>query len=301
MTRQHAHIPQSAILLIVGAVACFSVSDTISKTLASRYPIPLLVWARWAAQVIAMLIWLAPTMGLTMVYTRQLPMQLVRGVLLIVSSLCFITALKFLPLAAATALNYLTPTIVIVIAIAFLGERLTAARGAFVLAGLAGMLMIVRPGAEIFNAASLFAIMSAASYALYQITTRMLAGEDPRVTLFYPALVGVAIMTAVWPWFGSEIRVEWRDVALMLALGVLGTIGHFMLILAFSRAPASALTPFTYVHLVFATTVGWLVFGDLPDAVTFGGMALIAGSGLLLTWHERRRALIVPPEPTAVD
>jgi drug/metabolite transporter (DMT)-like permease len=129
----------------------------------------------------------------------------------------------------------------------------------------------------------------------------MLAGEDPRVTLFYPALVGVAIMTVVWPWFGSEIRVEWTDVALMLALGVLGTIGHFMLILAFSRAPASALTPFTYVHLVFATTIGWLAFGDLPDAVTFGGMALIAGSGLLLTWHERRRALIVPPEPTAVD
>jgi len=143
--------------------------------------------------------------------------------------------------------------------------------------------------------------MSAACYAMYQITTRMLAGEDPRVTLFYPALVGVGIMTLVWPWFGSEIHVAWADVALMLALGVLGTIGHFMLILAFARAPASALTPFTYVHLVFATTIGWLVFDDLPDTLTFAGMALVAGSGLLLTWHERRRALIVPPEPTAVD
>ena len=152
MTRHHAHVPSSAILLIVGAVACFSVSDTISKTLASRYPIPLLVWARWGAQVVAMLIWLAPSMGFTMVHTRQLRMQLVRGVLLIVSSLCFIAALRYLPLADATALNYLTPTIVIVIAIAFLGERLTLARGAFVFAGLAGMLMIVQPGADIFNA-----------------------------------------------------------------------------------------------------------------------------------------------------
>ena len=301
MTRHHAHIPPIAIALIVGAVACFSVSDTISKTLASRYPVPLLVWARWGAQVVAMLVWLAPTMGLAMVRTRQLRMQLARGVLLIGSSLAFMTALKFLPLADATALNYLTPTIVIVIAIAFLGERLTAARGAFVFAGLAGMLMIVQPGADLFNAASLFGIMSAACYAMYQITTRMLAGEDPRVTLFYPALVGVGIMTLVWPWFGSEIHVAWADVALMLALGVLGTIGHFMLILAFARAPASALTPFTYVHLVFATTIGWLVFDDLPDTLTFAGMALVAGSGLLLTWHERRRALIVPPEPTAVD
>ena len=192
MTRHHAHIPAAAILMIVGAVACFSVADAIIKTLASSYPIPLLVWARWGAQVLAMVIWLAPRMGLGMIRTRQLRMQLVRGVLLIGSSLCFIAALRYLPLADATALNYLTPTLVIVMAIAFLGERLTAARGAFVFAGLAGMLMIVQPGADIFNAASLFGIMSAACYAVYQITTRMLAGEDPRVTLFYPALVGVA-------------------------------------------------------------------------------------------------------------
>jgi len=82
---------------------------------------------------------------------------------------------------------------------------------------------------------------------------------------------------------------------------VLGTVGHFLFILAFQRAPASALTPFTYIHLVFATLIGWFAFGDLPDALTFAGMALIAGSGLLLTWHERRRALLAPSEPTAVD
>jgi drug/metabolite transporter (DMT)-like permease len=240
-------------------------------------------------------------MGVRMVHTRQLKMQLLRGVLLISSSAFFFLSLRFLPLAEATALNYLTPTLVIVIAIAFLGERLTFARGAFVVAGLLGMLMIVQPGADIFKGAAVFALGSATCYALYQVTTRMLAGEDPRVTLFYPALVGACIMTLIWPWFGSRIDVAWVDVALMLCLGVLGTIGHFLLILAFQRAPASALTPFTYVHLVFATTIGWLVFGDLPDSLTFAGMALIAGSGLWLTWHERRKALIAAPEPTAVD
>ena len=109
-------------------------------------------------------------------------------------------------------------------------------------------------------------------------------------------------MTLVWPWFGIEHRrrVDRRR-AHACRIGVLGTVGHFLLILAFQRAPASALTPFTYVHLVFATTIGWLVFDDLPDGLTFAGMALIAGSGLLLTWHERRRALIAAPEPTAVD
>lgn len=301
MTRPQVHVPPSAILMIVGAVACFSVADTFSKTLSSRYPVPLLVWARWGTQVLAMLLWLAPTMGVRMVHTRQLRMQLIRGVLLISSSVCFFLALRFLPLADATALNYLTPTLVIVIAIVFLGERLTVARGAFVVAGLAGMLMIVQPGADLFKAESLFALGSATFYALYQITTRMLAGEDPRVTLFYPGLVGVCIMTLVWPWFGTRIDVAWIDAGMMLCVGVIATIGHFLLILAFQRAPASALTPFTYVHLVFATTIGWIVFRDLPDALTFAGMALVAGSGLLLTWHERRKALIAAPEPTAVD
>jgi drug/metabolite transporter (DMT)-like permease len=301
MSRAHVHIPPSAVLMIVGAVACFSVLDGVIKSLSTRHPVPLLVWARWGFQVLAMLVWLAPKMGTGMLRTRHLRMQLLRGVLLVGSSLFFMTALSHLPLADATALNYTTPTIVIILAIVFLGERLTPARLAFVVAGLAGMLMIVQPGAEIFKGTSLFALGSAGCYALYQITTRMVAADDPRVSLFYPALIGTLLMTFVWPWFGSHIDVSWTDVAWLAGIGVLGTIGHFLLILAFQRAPASALTPFTYIQVVFATLIGWLVYDDFPDALTLAGMALIAGSGLLLTWHERRRALIAAPEPTAVD
>jgi len=301
MPRAHVHIPPSAVFMIVGAVACFSVLDGVIKSLSVRHPVPLLVWARWGFQVLAMLLWLAPKMGAGMLRTRHLRMQLLRGVLLVGSSLFFMTALSHLPLADATALNYTTPTIVIVLAIVFLNERLTPARLAFVIAGLAGMLMIVQPGAEIFKGTSLFALGSAGCYALYQITTRMVAADDPRVSLFYPALIGTLLMTFVWPWFGSRIDVAWTDVAWLAGIGVLGTIGHFLLILAFQRAPASALTPFTYIQVVFATLIGWLVYDDFPDALTLAGMALIAGSGLLLTWHERRRALISAPEPTAVD
>jgi len=301
MPRAHVHIPPSAVFMIVGAVACFSVLDGVIKSLSARHPVPLLVWARWGFQVLAMLLWLAPKMGVGMLRTRHLRMQLLRGVLLVGSSLFFMTALSHLPLADATALNYTTPTIVIILAIVFLNERLTPARLAFVVAGLAGMLMIVQPGAEIFKGTSLYALGSAACYAVYQITTRMVADEDPRVSLFYPALVGTLLMTFVWPWFGSRIDVAWTDVAWLAGIGVLGTIGHFLLILAFQRAPASALTPFTYIQVVFATLIGWLAYGDFPGMLTLAGMALIAGSGLLLTWHERRRALIAAPEPTAVD
>jgi drug/metabolite transporter (DMT)-like permease len=301
MSTRHSPIPLAAVLLITGAVGCFAILDGVIKTLAVKHPVPLLVWARWGFQVLAMLIWLAPTMGTGMVRTRQLPMQLVRGVLLLGSSLCFMTALKYLPLADATALNYMTPTIVILLAVVMLRERMTRARIGFVLAGLAGMLMIVQPGAEMMKGAAVFALGSAVCYSFYQITTRMLAGDDPRVTLFYPALISTLLMTLVWPWFGSRIELSWHDIALLALIGVLGTIGHFLFILAFQRAPASALTPFTYLQLVFATLIGWLVYNTFPDALTLAGMALIAGSGLLLTWHERRRALLAPAEPTAVD
>ena len=301
MTRAHAHIPPTAVLMVAGAVVCFSITDGIAKTLASRYPVPLIVWARWGFQVLAMVLWLAPKIGKGMLRTQRLGLQVVRGVLLVCSSMLFMTALKYLPLADATALNYTTPAIVVVLAVMFLGERLTLPRMAFVIAGIVGMLLIVQTGAEIFKGASLLALGCAVCYAAYQITTRMLAGEDPRVTLFYPALIGAIIMTCVWPWFGSRIDTNWADVGLLVAIGILGTIGHFLFILAFQRAPASALTPFTFLQVVFATLIGWLVFGDFPDALTLVGMAIIAGSGLLLTWHERRRALLVAPEPTVID
>lgn len=287
--------------MICCAVLCFSMLDGMIKSMAPRLPVPFLVWARWTFQVIAMLIWLGPSMGRGMVRTQRLGMQLARGALLIASSLCFMSALKYLPLADVTALNFTSPTLVMLLAVIFLDEQLTRARIAFVAAGVAGMLMIVQPGTDIFRGASLLALASATCYAVFQILTRVLALEDPRVTLFYPALIGAVFLTFAWLFFGSTIDLTWMDMGMLAAAGVLGTTGHFLFILAFQRAPASALTPFTFLQLVFAMLIGWLAFGDFPDNLTLIGMAVIAGSGLLLTWYERRQRVYVPPDPLAVD
>ena len=184
--------------MIVGAVACFSVLDGIIKSLAVRHPVPLLVWARWGFQVLAMLIWLAPSMGTRMLHTRQLRMQLLRGGLLVASSLCFMTALAHMPLADATALNYTTPTIVIILAIVFLNERLTLPRMAFVVAGLAGMMMIVQPGAEIFRGTSLFALGSA-------VLLRHLPDHDAHACRRGPA--GVAVLSGAGRHAADDLRV----------------------------------------------------------------------------------------------
>ena len=298
--RAHAHVPLSAIGLIVGAVLCFTVLDATVKALADRYPIPLLVWARYTVQLLVIFVWLLPRMGAALFRTPRLQMQLVRGAILPLSSLCFFSALKYLPLAEATAINYGTPILVIVLAVFFLGEKMTRPRIALVLAGIAGMFLIVRPGSVVFQGAALWALGSAVFYGTFQILTRILAGEDSRVLLLYPALVGTVMLTALLPFLGIGYAMPLRDATLIAIAGMLGTFGHFLFILAFQRAPASALSPFTYMQLVFATIIGWAIFGNFPDAWTIAGMIVIGGSGLLITLHERRRAKGVE-EPPAVD
>jgi drug/metabolite transporter (DMT)-like permease len=301
MRRSAAHIPHAAILLIIGAVACFALLDGIVKYLTAYYPVPLLVWARYLVQALVMVAWLAPRIGARLVHTRQPALQLARGAVLVASSVFFVSALRRMPLAEATAINYTTPTLVILLAVVVLKERMTPPRWAFVVTGMAGMLLIVRPGTAILGAGAAFALGAALCYAAFQILTRKLAAEDPRVTLFYPALTGSVLMTLTLPFITGPVDVAWTHVLLILLGGALGTIGHFLFILAFQRAPASGLTPFTYLQIVFATLFGWGFFGQFPDAAALAGIAIIGGSGLLLTWHERRTALATTEEPAAVD
>jgi drug/metabolite transporter (DMT)-like permease len=160
----------------------------------------------------------------------------------------------------------------------------------FVVAGVTGMLLIVRPGPGVFQGGSLFALGSAATFALYQILTRLLAGENPRVMLFYPVLMGALVMSLLTPTFDWPEHMPWQHVALIVFGALLGTLGHFLFILAFRHAPASALTPFTYMQLVWATLFGWITYAHLPDALTWAGMIVIAVSGLFIALHERRGA-----------
>ena len=284
--RPAPHVPLSAVLLIV-----VSATEMIVKVLTQRYPVALLRWSRFAVRALVMAVLFAPVMGRNLVRTSQLRLQIGRSMALIVSSVCFYNALRSLPLADATAIIYCTPVLVVLLSVAVLKERITPPRTAFVAAGLVGMLLIARPGAPVLQGATAFALGAAALYAVFQILTRKLHGEDPRVTLAYPAFCGVVLTMPMLLLLDFPIAMPGADVALLLLVGALGTTGHFMFIRAVQRAPASALAPFTYTQMVWAVLFGWLVFGQLPDRYTQAGIAIIAGSGLLLAWHERRRAL----------
>jgi drug/metabolite transporter (DMT)-like permease len=294
-------MPLSAILLIVLASACFSAIDVTVKYLSQRYPVPMLVWARWSMQALVLAATFGPSMRLDLVRTTHLPLHLARGVVLIGSSLCFFSALRFLPLAEATALNYTSPILVTLLAGWLLHERLTRPRWAFIAAGFVGMLLVIRPGSQMLTPAALFALGAAALYAVFQILTRRLAGENLIVLLVYPSLVGTVGLALVVPFIHERGVYPSSDLGAVIAIGVVGTVGHLLFVRAFQRASASAIAPFTYMQLVWSTLAGWLVFATFPDAWSLTGIVVIAGSGIVLTWYERWRASLPQSEPAAVD
>jgi drug/metabolite transporter (DMT)-like permease len=294
-------VARRAVLMILGATLCFSILDSIIKYLSQTYPISLLVWARYTVQALALLVWLAPQVGTGLLRTTNLTSQLFRATVLLASSLCFISALKVMPLAEVTALNYSTPALVTILAVVLLDERMTPVRVAFVVSGLLGMLLIVRPGSSLFQGAALFALGAAWFYAMFQIVTRKIANEDWRTLMFYPALLGTLAMSFVVPFIDWPDEVRWQDVIMIVVGGLIATFGHFLFLRAFQSASASAITPFTYMQLVWATLIGWVVFGSFPAFLTLVGMAVITGSGLLILLHEHRKARTALPAPTVVE
>ncbi|MBS0320645.1 MAG: DMT family transporter [Proteobacteria bacterium] len=304
MPKPLSSLPLSSIAMIVASVLCFSVLDSTVKYLSPRYPVPLIVWLRWVVQAVALVIVWGPTMGRELVRTAQPRVQLARGLGIIASSILFTTALKYLPLGEATALNYSTPLMVAVLAAFVLHEKLTGSQLAFIGAGLVGMLLIVRPGSAVFQPAAFFALGSACCYSVFTILTRTVGGDDPRVSLFIPAVVGAAVMTGIVPFVDRPPEIRAFDVVLLVVGSLIATCGHFLFILAFRQGPVASLTPFSYFQIVFATLIGWFMFDTFPSGWALAGMLIIAASGLLITLQARRQQrldVVTTTGPAAVD
>lgn len=271
------------------AVSTFTCLDTTSKYLAQHYPVPGIVFVRYVVQMLLMVVVLAPKMGMGLVRTSNLKLQVVRGVILTVSSLAFLTALAYMQLAEAASIAFMTPIIIAVLAGPVLKERVGGRTWIALAGGFVGVLLIIQPGADVFTWAALLPLISALFMAFYQMLTSKLAGrDDPITTLFYPALIGTALVPMIFP-HQLVMPATLFHAGLFVLIGVLGGFGHFLLIKAHHYAPASILSPFMYVQMLVALFLGWLVFGQLPDALSFAGMATIAASGLVLILAHRRK------------
>lgn len=282
------------ILFICLAGLLFPMMNGAAKTLGADYSSLQVSWARAFGHVVFMLAAFLPRHGLGLLRTRRPALQLARSATLFLSNLCFFFAVTFIPIAKAAAISMTAPLIVALLAWPMLGERTTLARVLALGVGFAGVLTVIRPGTAVFHWASLFVLASATSYGLYQILTRIIASADPPETsTVYSSVVGAFGILLVLP-FVWETPSSLFDVALFCSLGVLGALGHYCIARALGHAPANVVSPFQYFQLLGSVAVGWYVFGDLPDALTWAGAAVIVLSGLFIGWSQTRRGKRAP-------
>ena len=284
------HPLRRALPLFLLAGLCLSSLDATAKYLVRDHALFLVVWARYAGQMLVVTPFAWQRAGPGFWRTRHPALQLLRSAFLLAATICFFGALRYLPLAEGSAITFLAPIFVIVLSGPLLGERPEAARWFASIAGFIGILILVRPGSAIFHPATLLLVVAALCNALYFLMTRKLADESVYTTLFYSALAGTVGLSLALPWQLDGATPTLRDGVLFLLLGLFAGLGHWFVINAYLLAPASLLTPFAYLQMVWATLYGFAIFGQLPDRWSALGMTIIVASGLWLALQERWRA-----------
>jgi drug/metabolite transporter (DMT)-like permease len=284
------HAARGALYFLCG-VFLFACMDTAIKYLASRYEVPLVLAVRYVVHCLLMVLVLAPTQGRTLVQTRRTGLVLVRAACLAAASLLFALALQRVPVAEATAMLFVAPLIVVVLAGPILHERVGRTGWAAVVAGFIGILLIARPGGSLDPLGVTLALTTAAATATYQLLSRLLATTETTLAmLFYTALLGAVAFGAAAPWFWDGARPGALDLALLLSTGVLGGVGHFLFTAAHRHSAASSLAPLQYTQLVWVGLLGWLVFDHVPDGLAIVGMCVVAAAGAAVAVRSRLAA-----------
>lgn len=280
--------------LVLVAVACFATLDTTAKVSTAAVPIMMAIWFRYFFQAVATTLVLLPRYGISVLRTEHPRYQVLRGSLLLASSTLAFLSLRYMPLAEFTSVVLIAPLVVTLFAATVLKEEVSPLRWALVAGGFIGTLVILRPGGSIFSWAILLPLGLVVTNAWFQVLTSRLARTEKPLTIhFYSGWVGALLASMALPFVWAPLP-GWGWWALLCLMGFMATIGHFLLILAYQRAPASTLTPYLYAQIAFAMLGGWIVFSQVPDAASLIGMGLIAvcgAAGAWLTVRERHEPI----------
>ena len=273
---------------VVLAGACFAALDTTTKYVAQSVPVLMALWVRYMLQALLSTAILAPLHGRVLFRTAQPKLQLLRGVLLMTTTTLAFFALRFMPVGEFTAIVMVAPLLITVLVVTVFKERIAPLHWLFVLGGFAGTLLIVRPGGDFGLAAVLPLACMLVNTAFQLLSSHLGKSESPATTHFYSVWTGAILSTLTLPlaWAVIDSPVLWL---LMVFMGIMGALGHFMLAQAYQHAPAAVLMPYLYCHVGFAVIGGWLVFAHVPDAWACAGIGLIAVSGACSAWLTARK------------
>jgi S-adenosylmethionine uptake transporter len=278
--------------------------DVMAKLLMERLSPAQVGLGRFVAQSLVLL----PVLFLAGQAVRPGRGHAAAGVFLGLALLCINLALREMPVANVIAIFFVEPLILTLLAALLLGERLGWRRLTAVAVGLAGALVVLRPNLAAYGWAAAWPLATALFFSFYMLVTRVMTLSGGRVALqFWTGVfamltlgAGTAIGAALAPEAAPVLWPTERELLLFLAIGVLAAGAHQLIVIALSRAEAGVVAPFQYLEIVSATALGWLVFGDFPDAMTWAGTAIIIGAGLYVFHRESRVARAAPPlEPEA--
>ena len=291
--------PLRGITLLLVSSIFLGTSDATSKYLSTTLPSIEIAWIRFLVFALIMVPAMVPGSPLFALRTQRPMLQVTRGMALLGSSLLFISGLRFLPIAEASATSFVSPLFVTALSIFFLSEKVGLRRWLATAVGLLGVLIVLRPGTSAFHPAAFFPVVSAFAWACTLILTRKMSGQERTVvTMTYSSIVGFAVLCALVPlvW----VTPSWHDILLGLIIGVASTAGQWIVVLAFRYADASVLAPFSYIQLLWVTLLGFVIFGEVPDVWTVVGAAFIVASGLYTAHRERVRhsKLVALAEPS---
>jgi drug/metabolite transporter (DMT)-like permease len=266
----------------------FSLGDVVAKALTESMGGLQVTWFRFLVFALTIPLGVLIVRGPRGLVTRRPKLQIARGLMMAGGSATFIVGLSMLPVAENTAIAFLGPLFITALSIPMLGETVGFRRWAAALVGFLGVMIVVRPGSEAFQLAAVFPIAAALFGAFGTIFTRQMADEAPETTLSWTGITAFVVLSAVMPFVWAPM--DLTHLALGIGTGALSTVGHVFIVLAFRRAGASTLAPFTYVQLLFAGFFAYLVFGTIPSVATAVGGLVIAASGLYTAHRERVRA-----------
>jgi len=268
------------ILLIIAATLSFALGDSATRHATQLAPVLMLLWFRFAFQTLTTLLMRLPVQKTSLFTTPNPRFQALRGGLLMVVSFCSIFGLLHLPVGEFTAMVMLSPMVATAMAAMVLKNHVAPVRWLLMVLGLFGVMLVVRPGGQLFGWALVFPLVLVGAYAWFQVLTSRLSGdENPYTTQLYTGLVGALVMSPMmwWSWSTQALLDYWPW---FLAVGLFSTIGHLMLIRAFNRANAVVLSPYLYSQIAFAMLAGWVFFKHMPDALAWVGIVVIAISGV---------------------
>lgn len=289
----HAHAtpsPVKGILLLVASTIAFSVCDIITKHLAASLPAAEIAWIRYAifSCIVVPVVLLAG--GKALLRAQRPGLQVLRSFGMIASTIFFTMGLRYLPVAESTAIYFVSPILIMALSILFLGESVGWRRWIAALVGLTGVIVVIRPGTDAFQATALFPLLGATSWAAGAVVTRKMSGSDhPLTTVAYSAVVGCLSLSVALPF--NWVTPSAGQLGFAFLMGLFFAVGQWLVVLAYRHGNASVIAPFSYVQLLWAGALGYLVFGALPDGWTVVGACIIAASGLYTAYRERVRML----------